>query len=99
MNKPTTEELKAILAKSSRGPWLASPDGVTAGVTDVLSCDGEYVICEHAGVDATLIALAPTLAAEVVALREALEWAVSSQPSDDSCCAWVHEARQALSQK
>lgn len=108
MTNPTTEELRELLGKVTQGTWRegghygAVVSDIPSGYDDneSVSIYGGYMVCESVlDHNMPLILQARELAAEVVRLREALDWAVSSQPSDDSCCAWVHEARQALSQK
>lgn len=75
MTKPTTEELKDLLGKVTKGEWVAYPSSEYEGL--FVESENGYLsdsICGDIGSenDATLIALAPTLAAEVVRLREAL---------------------------
>ena len=81
MTAPSTDELKALLDKVTQGEW-AWESKRAGGSIRALTILGTYndIICadEYAGScwidvpnqsDATLIALAPTLAAEVIRLR------------------------------
>jgi hypothetical protein len=77
--QPTSDELRELLSEATDGPWFAevdenkSPDDVwLVYSSDQYTNDGDNLICETnvlGGDDASLIALAPTLAAEVLALR------------------------------
>lgn len=70
---PNTDQLKDLLTKVTPG-WTVKEDGCPVFGDSVEDAIGGAVCgCVKAGsCDATLIALAPTLAAEVVRLREAL---------------------------
>ncbi len=106
---PTTEELKDLLGKVTQGEWRLGVDSevyaegecdtwITVGpksydavaivVNEHIKGDAEVVL------NARLIALAPTLAAEVVRLRDAIEDALaclqfeinpSNYDHDDAC--------------
>ena len=111
MTKPTTEELKDLLDAATPGPWnvTAPVEGspefmvIQHGPHGWSEC-GKYlsVSGQLSSDDATLIAIAPTLAAEVVQLRSILERIVSEYYTEDNgrSLRWeVDIARQALSQK
>ena len=69
----TPEALRALVAEATPGPWTLDHHGVDDCLADVWTEPGEDEarICENATAeDASLIVLAPTLAAEVIALRE-----------------------------
>jgi len=69
----TPEALLALVAETTPGPWTLDHHGVDDCLADVWTEPGEDEerICENATAeDASLIVLAPTLAAEVIALRE-----------------------------
>lgn len=85
---PTTEQLKDLLARAPDGPWSANYasgeiNGGASGAYPVIDMNTETF--DHATACVTLddsevatlglIALAPTLAAEVVRLREAIRQA------------------------
>lgn len=83
---PTTEQLKDLLARAPDGPWSANYasgeiNGGASGAYPVIDMNTETydratacVTLDDSEVSTLgLIALAPTLAAEVVRLREALE--------------------------
>ena len=68
---PTTEQLKDLLPRVTPGDWQLDDDGWIVGNGPICMIEeggitGVFKEAEH---DATLIALAPTLAAEVVRLR------------------------------
>lgn len=74
---PTTEQLKDLLDRSSDGPWRVSYE---RGTTQIRTAQNESIMCdetyypwvpEHES-DWDIIALSPTLAEEVVRLRDAL---------------------------
>lgn len=74
MTKPTNEELKDLLGKVTQGQWHIDEEGWIVGNdgTDpvcMIESGGITDVFEQAKHDATLIALAPTLADEVVRLR------------------------------
>lgn len=79
---PTTEQLKDLLDKVTPGDWRVEVDESAAQVKGYPCIEAyNYTIVGHEGMygdidtdffNATLIALAPTLAAEVVRLRGAL---------------------------
>lgn len=67
------EALRALVAEATPGPWTLDHHGVDDYLADVWTEPGEDEerICENATAeDARLIVLAPTLAAEVIDLRE-----------------------------
>lgn len=83
MTAPTTEELEALRKNATPGPWRSAWDrpqvergepliesdaGVVVGESWY---DGPLIVCTEP--DAALLALAPTLRDEVLALRAALE--------------------------
>jgi hypothetical protein len=73
---PTTEQLKDLLAKVTQGEWRISERGTNTvkgalGERVAYPDPADLTEAEMAA-NATLIALAPTLAAEVVRLRDAL---------------------------
>lgn len=76
---PTTEQLKDLLAKVTPGEWVAEwpelegPRYIASSLTTSCTETAIAMLGWRQDADATLIALAPTLAAEVVRLREALE--------------------------
>ena len=66
-------DLRKLLAEATPGPWTLDHHGVDDCLADVWTEPGEDEerICENATAeDARLIVLAPTLAAEVISLRE-----------------------------
>lgn len=107
MTKPTTEELKDLLGKVTQGQWRIDEEGWIVGNdgTDpvcMIESGGITDVFEQAKHDATLIALAPTLAAEVVRLREALDRidaVVDECEYDKKTRHTIERLRQALSQK
>lgn len=78
MDTMTIEELKALLDKATRGPWkwvrdhsgLGGPWRLTPGVMWPSNSEATPGGDEIDRANASLIVLAPTLAAEVIALRE-----------------------------
>ena len=74
----TIEELKALLDKATRGPWkwvrdhsgLGGPWRLTPGVMWPSNSEATPGGDEIDRANASLIVLAPTLAAEVISLRE-----------------------------
>lgn len=105
---PTTEQLKDLLAKVTPGEWEEiTPEGgiwpprVFSGSAIVSMVDNSDMTHGEKVANATLIALAPTLAAEVVRLRSVLEDIAQSAEDDDGWTSDGHErctyaARQAL---
>lgn len=106
MTKPTTKELKDLLGKVTK-PWRYEIDGddgvhvvhcAVVGPYPHISTSEPDLASDHM----KLIALAPTLAAEVVELRSIIERIVSEYYTDDNgrSLRWeVDIARQALSQE
>lgn len=112
---PTTDQLKDLLAKVTPAPWVIkfrkdgsaymSMGGVNRGDAHSqfdIGLDDSYPRDQY---DATLIALAPTLAAEVVRLREALadmlfeyggRYDKDCLVKDNHVLAMIDRARQAL---
>ena len=97
---PTTDQLKDLMSKVTPGPWVSSTHGtqVLTGDSWNTICelrarkdftrarweDGRAASDDTA--NATLIALAPTLAAEVVRLRGIIEKVDQYVPvADDTC--------------
>lgn len=78
MDTMTIEELKALLDKATRGPWkwvrdysgLGGPWRLTPGVMWPSNSEATPGGDEIDRANASLIVLAPTLAAEVISLRE-----------------------------
>ena len=68
--------LRDILDAATPGPWVVREQAPWDVLTEWEENDpfprGRLVICEHAGVDAPLIALAPELAALCLDMGEAL---------------------------
>ena len=69
--------LRDILDAATPGPWVVREQAPWDVLTEWEENDpfprGRLVICEHAGVDAPLIALAPELAALVLDMGEYVE--------------------------
>lgn len=113
MIKPTTEELKELIGKVTQGEWCLDDEGWIVGNdgTDpvcMIESGGITDVFEQAKHDATIIALAPTLAAEVVRLRDALEALLALNDNYSPFGGEIYQdridrtwrnARQALSQK
>lgn len=76
----TTDQLKDLLAKVTPGDWMADSLKSTGLPSAYINATDGYPVARAVGVvsefeteaNAALIAIAPTLAAEVVRLREAL---------------------------
>ena len=83
MTKPTTEELKDLLGKVTQGEWVADELNKSGLPSAYINAADGHPVARAVGVvsefeteaNATLIALAPTLAAEVVELRGLLWYA------------------------
>ena len=68
----TTEQLEAMLAAATPGPWRKSPqDG--ACVTSARGYIGHFSVNRNIKADTRLIAAAPTITAELIAARRKLE--------------------------
>lgn len=92
----TTKELKDLLAKVTPGEWVVDGDEITSSDLHTMDCITGVVTRSD---DAILVALAPTLASEVVQLREALEDCIDAlvYGADYSESNWVvAKARQVL---
>lgn len=81
-------------SKYTPGPWTAHATGhARSGKPEYeihWSADGECVAeIVHGEADAKLISAAPDL-------LEALKYALSYQPKDDSCDPWASDARAAI---
>ena len=81
---PTTEQLKGLLAKVTQGEWYIDGGQVTSDTMHEMDCIVDHVYGTEA--NATLIALAPTLAAELVRLRAIIEKVDQYMPVADSTC-------------
>ena len=73
----TTEQLEAMLAAATPGPWAMGPDEegepaqcITADGFDIATAWGGY---NRADADTRLIAAAPEVTAELIAVRRKLE--------------------------
>lgn len=122
MTKPTTEELKDLLGKVTQGEWVADGLNKSGLPSAYINASDGYPVARAVGVvsefeteaNASLIALAPTLAVEVVRLREVLACAIDTMlfaqaeikaqahiPHEDEEMMndRIERARQALSQK
>ena len=65
----TTEQLEAMLAAATPGPWRKSPqDG--ACVTSARGYIGHFSVNRNIKADTRLIAAAPTITAELIAARK-----------------------------
>lgn len=70
MTAPDSAALEKLLADNpQKGPWGFTPGHIEEGEAAVRLANGDYVCTASSDATATLIALAPTLAAEVIALR------------------------------
>lgn len=116
MTNPTTEELKELLGKVTQGEWYAHEVSASGLPTaSIMAYDG-YTVAKALGVidpeetqsNATIIAIAPTLAAEVVRLRGVLSALLDLNDNyspfggemyQDRIDRTWETARQALSQK
>lgn len=81
---PTTDQLKDLLDKVTPGEWYIDGCQVTSDTLHEMDCIVDHVYGTEA--NATLIALAPTLAAEVVRLRAIIERVDQCAPVADETC-------------
>ena len=69
--------LQGLLASTTPGPWIVRETAPWDVLTEWEENDpiprGRLIICEHAGVDASLIALAPDAVALLVDMAKELE--------------------------
>ncbi len=96
----TTDELKALLAETTPGPWRYQRQNshdpqVTSDFGGIADVGGYVEPCpanKHDIANARLIALAPVLAAEVIALREREARLVGALAVATYACRVVDEA-------
>lgn len=93
----TTEQLVELLGKVTQGEWKAYPVAERCNETFMevpsIGYDGE--LCEH---DATLIALAPSLARRVIAaerMATAFEHRIRGADNATECLMSIHTYREA----